>query len=234
MLRFLLADRTDIRKAFQRKGGRVVVLGKNHYIADLPEYKLFLQTQKFQPQQQQRVKQILKRFKNVPSNPLVAITTTTEENLLCYKNFSNLVTEVNFVEDVFNPNKSLKLATPTAPLHNSTYILVGQKQHQQHHQQHHHRKKHDHKHNCHHHGKHKHRGDKACRSERRSHLSRDDITLKIISIGILNLAVPTTNPQLMARLQKAYKHALLTGLWLNTDAATDVQSYFVSCLLNLI
>ena len=272
----------------------MVVLGKNHFIADLPEYKLFLQQQKHHPQQQ-RVKQILKRFKNVPSNKIVPITTTTEENLLCYKNFSNQVTEVNFVEDVFSNNQS---SIPSFQHHkrnnNSSYKIIDHNHNRlryenephssrpicrYHYKPHHHNHKSNHQklshksghhkfsHNGHksgHHSsksdqktqhsqqhqqrhKHHHKSQKTSKSRkqdshqrhlanhklpcvppRRAHLSRDDITLKSLAIGILNIAVSHSNPSLLRRLEKAYKHALLTGLWLNTDAATDVQSYFVS------
>lgn len=59
----------------------------------------------------------------------------------------------------------------------------------------------------------------------------DDIFLKSLAIGILNLAVRTLNPELKHRLDRAYHHAMASDWWTNTESTFGPESYFVSIIV---
>lgn len=133
VLRFLLADRRDLREAYYKSFGRVAVIGRNEQLEDIPEYGF---------------------LENIPTGwtrglgavSAAPVSTGSEENLLCYSD------------------------------------------------------------------------------ERAREI--DDVLLKTLAIGILNLAAVKVNPNVKDELEKVYRHAINSGWWSNTNAARSPESYF--------
>ena len=65
-----------------------------------------------------------------------------------------------------------------------------------------------------------------CYDERPRHL--DDLLLKSLAIGILNLAAASLSNLIRDELDDIYSHAMRSGWWANTNAARGPESYFVS------
>jgi len=72
VLRFLLADRHDLRHAYFKSYGRVVVLGRHERIGDLPEYSTLLRNA------------WTGSTRSLGAIPRAPATTGAEENVLCY------------------------------------------------------------------------------------------------------------------------------------------------------
>ena len=70
VLRFLLADRSDIRTMFYRLSGRVAVIGRNENTNDIPEHANFPDS-------------INQRARGLGATWDVPISTAAEENVLC-------------------------------------------------------------------------------------------------------------------------------------------------------
>ena len=68
-----------------------------------------------------------------------------------------------------------------------------------------------------------------CYDERPRHL--DDVLLKSLAIGILNLAAASISNLIRDELDGLYSHAMLSGWWANTNAARGPDSYFVSLFI---
>ena len=64
-----------------------------------------------------------------------------------------------------------------------------------------------------------------CYDERPRHL--DDVLLKSLAIGILNLAAVSLSSHARDELDGIYSHAIRSGWWANTNAARGPDSYFV-------
>jgi len=64
-----------------------------------------------------------------------------------------------------------------------------------------------------------------CYDERPRHL--DDMLLKSLAIGILNLAAVSLSSHVRDELADIYSHAMRSGWWANTNAARGPDSYFV-------
>ena len=65
-----------------------------------------------------------------------------------------------------------------------------------------------------------------CYDQRPRHL--DDLLLKSIAIGILNLAAARLSHHVRDELDDVYSHAMRSGWWADTNAARGPDSYFVS------
>ena len=65
-----------------------------------------------------------------------------------------------------------------------------------------------------------------CYDERPRHL--DDVLLKSLAIGILNLAAVSLSSHIRDELEDIYSHSMRSGWWSNTNAARGPESYFVS------
>ena len=70
VLRFLLADRTDIRQAFYKSYGRVAIIAGSDVIGDIPEYQ-------FLPSAYN------KATRGLGAIPAAPVSTAGEENVLC-------------------------------------------------------------------------------------------------------------------------------------------------------
>lgn len=133
VLRFLLADRPDLRQAYYKSFGRVAVIGRSEQIADIPEYGAL---ESIPPGS---------TVKGLAATADAPVSTGSAENLLCYSD------------------------------------------------------------------------------ERRD---MDDVLLKSLAIGILNLAVVKVSPDARGDLERVYRHAVNSGWWSNTNAARNAESYF--------
>ena len=69
-----------------------------------------------------------------------------------------------------------------------------------------------------------------CYDERPRHL--DDVLLKSLAIGILNLAAASLSNLIRDELNGIYSHAMRSGWWANTNAARGPESYFVSMVMS--
>lgn len=76
VLRFLLADRSDLRQAFYSKWGRVVVLGKDEFVHDLPEFNFLKNYLDYEG---------VAHLKTIPASDQFPIAIAPEENLLCHE-----------------------------------------------------------------------------------------------------------------------------------------------------
>ena len=56
----------------------------------------------------------------------------------------------------------------------------------------------------------------------------DDVLLKSLAIGILNLAGASLSNHIRDELNDIYSHAMASGWWADTNAARGPESYFVS------
>jgi len=65
-----------------------------------------------------------------------------------------------------------------------------------------------------------------CYDARPRHL--DDLLLKSLAIGTLNLAAAGLSSHIRDELNSTYSHAMRSGWWANTNAARGLESYFVS------
>ena len=65
-----------------------------------------------------------------------------------------------------------------------------------------------------------------CYDQQPRHL--DDLLLKSLAIGILNLAAARLSHHIRDELDDIYSHAMRSGWWANTNAARGPDSYFVS------
>jgi len=65
-----------------------------------------------------------------------------------------------------------------------------------------------------------------CYDEQPRHL--DDLLLKSLAIGILNLAAARLSSLIRVELDSIYEHAMRSGWWASTNAARGPESYFVS------
>ena len=72
VLRFLLADRVDLRQAYFKSYGRVVVIGRHERINDVPELAVLLQDT------------WTGSARSLGAVPLAPATVGAEENVLCY------------------------------------------------------------------------------------------------------------------------------------------------------
>ncbi len=75
VLRFLLADRLDMRDRFYRAYGRVAIVAVNEEVTDLPEYNFLSRT----------YNQVLRGLGAVAIAP---VSSASVENILCYHNDS--------------------------------------------------------------------------------------------------------------------------------------------------
>lgn len=73
VLRFLLSDRLDLRTSYYKSHGRVVVIGQQETVADIPEYG-------FVPS----IGSV--GAKGWGAIPVAPVSSGPEENILCYKN----------------------------------------------------------------------------------------------------------------------------------------------------
>ena len=64
-----------------------------------------------------------------------------------------------------------------------------------------------------------------CYDERPRHL--DDLILKSLAIGVLNLAAASLSNHIRDELNDIYSHAMRSGWWASTNAARGPDSYFV-------
>ena len=65
-----------------------------------------------------------------------------------------------------------------------------------------------------------------CYDERPRHL--DDVLLKSLAIGILNLAAASISNHIRDEIDDIHSHAIRSGWWANTNAQRGPESYFVS------
>jgi hypothetical protein len=144
VLRFLLADRADLRQAYYEAFGRVAVVGRRQTLADIPEYRSTTGSG------------FVVRLPPPADGPLMParglgavqgapVSTAPEENVLCY--------------------------------------------------------------------------DEEPRE-------LDDVLLKTLAVGILNVAAMRVDPAYRAELEAIYAHAMRSGWWANTNAARSPESYF--------
>ena len=68
-----------------------------------------------------------------------------------------------------------------------------------------------------------------CYDDRPRHL--DDLLLKSLAIGVLNLATARISSHIRDELNDIYSHAMRSGWWQDTNAARGPDSYFVSIYL---
>lgn len=79
VLRFLLADRSDLRRVYYKAGGRVVVVGRRETLADIPEYRRVGIEQLVLPADDAGSSSP----RGLAAVSAVPVTSAPEENLLC-------------------------------------------------------------------------------------------------------------------------------------------------------